>query len=156
MASLAPWPGSWSSYVAAQGSSVNVPASNVEAAWPFMAWPWKSRSTTVVISPPRFREGDRDPPLSGRRVKKIGSHVLNSPHPGREGCKDRGTLTPMVQCSDFALILLFSFLCSSALLLPESLPVSVFNLLLCGADYGWDLGGFQPSSLVPYPTPSCT
>lgn len=35
MASLTPWPGSWTSYVVAQGSSVTVPASNMEAAWPF-------------------------------------------------------------------------------------------------------------------------
>lgn len=49
MASLAPGPGSWTSYVVAQGSSVNVPTSNMEAAWPVMAWPGTSHGITSTV-----------------------------------------------------------------------------------------------------------
>ena len=42
-------PGSWTSCVVAQDSSVNVPASNMEAAGPFMAWLWKSHNITSPV-----------------------------------------------------------------------------------------------------------
>lgn len=82
MASPARWPGSWTSCVVAQGSNVNVPPGNMEAAWPFMAWPWKSHdiTSTVVAKPSKFREGDRDPSLNGRSVKKMCSHFVHLLH----------------------------------------------------------------------------
>lgn len=86
MACPAQRPGSWTTYVAAQGSSVNVPAGNIEAAWPVMAWPWQSHgiTSTVVTSLSTFRAGDRDPPFNGRNAKKKKcSHILNSPYSSR-------------------------------------------------------------------------
>lgn len=49
MAPLTQRPGSWTSYVGAQGSSENVPASNMEAARPCVAWPWKSHGIASII-----------------------------------------------------------------------------------------------------------
>lgn len=43
-------PSSWISYVVAQSSSVNAPASNMGTAWPFMAWSWESRGITCHCS----------------------------------------------------------------------------------------------------------
>ena len=143
---------------------MNIPASNMEAAWPFMAWLLMSHSITytVVTSPPRFREGDRDLPLNGRSVKKNCSHVLNSLYsgtgwyvPAAGWGMQRGDIES--HCSVFRLcphpsVFILVVIC---LLSCQGLSCLVPSVSWCvGQSMGWDLGGFQTFSLVPYPTHS--
>ncbi|XP_074216740.1 uncharacterized protein LOC141577079 isoform X1 [Camelus bactrianus] len=148
------------------GFSVNVPASNMEAAAPFMAWLWKSQSITsaVVTSPSIFTEGDKDIPQWKKCQKKFVAMFVYYTLEWGDMCLGQAWVCSSggecieSHCSFFTLCARHSLFIFEKVHLP--LFCQGFSCLMSsvscymGHSVGWDLGGFQTIAVVPYPTHS--